>query len=173
MQNNKNKNIFPLVLIFLIILVLVGGAYWYGKQTTIQKAEEKAEEQSKTKETTTSGQKNNAEEKKPVEEPVEDTNDQIIVALQELFAAKYSRKVEDAIVTISKREGDYVVGGIKFSGEMAGGYVLAAKVEGAWKIVFDGNGTIPCSAVDEVNFPSTLATECWDTVNNINVDRTE
>ena len=134
----------------------------YGKQNAVKSTSEKTTEQTKTKQSTSV----------PAANP-EDTNAQIIAALQQLFAAKYNKKTADVIISISHRKGNYVVGGVQFAGEMEGGYLLAAKVNGAWKIIFDGNGTIPCSSVDAVNFPSDLVTECWDAVKNVNVDRTK
>jgi hypothetical protein len=168
MQNNKNTNILPLIIIFLLILILAGGAFWYGRQTKIEENNSKIAEQEKLKETTPSKEVKNIEEVKQ-----EDTEGEIKAALAQLFAVKYNRAVEDANITISQRKGDFIVGGIKFAGEIAGGYLLGAKVNGEWKIIFDGNGTIPCSSVDMVDFPSSLVTECWDTVNNVNVDRTK
>ena len=134
----------------------------YGKQNTSQSVGEKTAQQTATKQSTST----------PAANP-EDTDAQVIAALQQLFAVKYNRKAADVIISINHRRGNYVVGGVKFTGALEGGYLLAAKVNGAWKIVFDGNGTIPCSSVDVVSFPSDLVTECWDTVKNINVDRTK
>lgn len=167
MQTNKHTNILPLVLVFLLVAVLAGGSYWYGKQSNLVKNEELIAEQEKLEESTSS-----KEEKKVEEIKKEDTEEDIILYLKKLFAIKYNREVDDVNITISHRKGDYIVGGVKFAGEMAGGYLLGAKVDGEWTIVFDGNGTIPCSSVDEVDFPSDLATECWDTVNSVSVDRT-
>jgi hypothetical protein len=167
MQTNKHTNILPLVLIFLLVTILAGGCYWYCKQSAYVKNQELIAEQEKAKESSASKEIKKVEEVKK-----EDTEAEIKAALAELFSIKYNRTVEDANITISKREGDYIVGGVKFAGEIAGGYLLGAKVNGEWKIIFDGNGTIPCESVELVSFPSDLVTECWDTVNNVLVDRT-
>lgn len=82
--------------------------------------------------------------------------------LRRLFAKKYNHPVADAIVTISKQDGMHVSGGIKFQGEMAGGWFLAAKSGGAWVIVQDGNGTIDCATIAPYNFSSDMVPECWD-----------
>ena len=197
MENNgKNNNILPLVVIFLVIAGLIGGAYWFGKSSIMQNSQtgqmtdvkESTEPEAKSLEepeqSTTEPSENveetgleedmGAEEEPTEEEPLieEDSDEAVMESLKLLFAQKYEKRVEDINVTISKREGNYLTGGVKFSGEMAGGYVLAAKVNGVWKIVFDGNGTWTCSAVDVVDFPSTLAPECWDEDTMTSVDRT-
>lgn len=173
MENNKHKSIFPLVIIFLSIGVLVFGAYWYGKQSSLENTRNEIEEQKEAEESKESTSSKEEEKKESEETKEEDTEEEIKTELKKLFAIKYDKEIEDVNVTISQRKGDYIVGGVKFAGEMAGGYLLGAKVNGEWKIIFDGNGTIPCSSVDEVNFPSDLVTECWDIVNMESVDRTK
>lgn len=185
MENNgKNNNILPLVVIFIVIAALIGGAYWFGKSSIMQNSQE--EKISDVKEATEPEKPVVIEEKIVIEQsdtqpttvieeeskPEEESDESIIESLKLLFAQKYEKKVEDINVTISKREGNYLTGGVKFAGEVAGGYVLAAKVNEAWNIVFDGNGTWTCDAVDVVDFPSTLAPECWDEDTMSVVDRT-
>ena len=179
MENNeKNNSIFPLVVIFIVIIALIGGAYWFGKSSIMKNAPK--EEVSDVREATNSEENeviaieesNTAPEENITEDIEEESNESVIETLKLLFAQKYERKVEDVNVTISERQGDYITGGVKFAGEIAGGYVLAAKVNDAWKIVFDGNGSWSCSAVDIVDFPPDLVPECWDEGNAQMVDRT-
>jgi len=200
MENNgKNNNILPLVVIFLVIAGLIGGAYWFGKSSIMQNSQtdrmtdvkestepeqpvvetseniEEAETEEETDEEGSLEEEVETEEETVVEEESEiegESDEAVIESLKILFAQKYEKRIEDITVTISKREGDYLTGGVKFAEEVAGGYVLAAKVNGAWKIVFDGNGNWTCSAVDVVDFPSTLAPECWDENTMTMVDRT-
>ncbi len=196
MENNgKNNNILPLVVIFLVIAGLIGGAYWFGKSSIMQNSqtedmidvkestEPETESLEETEQSTTEPSENveeteleeEAEEGSiDEEEPAieEDSDEAVIESLKLLFAQKYEKRIEDITVSISKREGDYLTGGVKFAGEIAGGYVLAAKVNDAWKIVFDGNGNWTCGVVDVVEFPSTLAPECWDEDTMTVVDRT-
>lgn len=196
MENNgKNNNILPLVVIFLVIAGLIGGAYWFGKSSIMQNSQ--TEEMTDVKESTEpetepleepeqsttepsenveeDGLEEEAEEESTDEEESaieEDSDEAVIESLKLLFAQKYEKRIEDTTVSISKREGDYLTGGVKFAEEIAGGYVLAAKVNDAWKIIFDGNGNWTCDVVDVVDFPSTLAPECWDEDTMAVVDRT-
>ncbi|EKD99460.1 MAG: hypothetical protein ACD_22C00253G0002 [uncultured bacterium] len=69
-------------------------------------------------------------------------------------------------VTISKDTGEYASGGVTAidPDEVAGGgYVFAAKVNGVWEIVADGNGTISCAQLEPYpNFPVGWIPECVD-----------
>jgi len=70
----------------------------------------------------------------------------------------------DIEVTISKNEGMFVSGGVKEkSSEVGGGYFFAAKVNGEWKIVADGNGVITCESLALYpNYPVSMISECYD-----------
>lgn len=70
----------------------------------------------------------------------------------------------DIEVTVSKNDGTYATGGVKEKGsEVGGGYFFAKKVNGEWKIVADGNGTINCaSLIPYPDYPSSLIPECYD-----------
>lgn len=86
--------------------------------------------------------------------------------LRTAFANKYNKPFANAEVTINKNTGTYASGGIKFSGEMSGGWFLAYKQGGNWTIVADGNGTIMCASVALYNFPVDMVPECWDETTN-------
>ncbi|HUV46856.1 MAG TPA: hypothetical protein VMW29_01860 [Candidatus Bathyarchaeia archaeon] len=81
--------------------------------------------------------------------------------IRQAFAAKYGHDVSEVEVEISKKFDPYVSGGVIFSGEMGGGWFLAYKQEGEWIIVADGNGTIPCEAIEPYDFPADMAPECY------------
>lgn len=82
--------------------------------------------------------------------------------IREAMAAKYNKPVNQTTVTISKNTGTHASGGVKFEGEMGGGWLLAAKSGGKWVIVADGNGTISCEVIAPYNFPSSIVSECVD-----------
>ncbi len=65
-------------------------------------------------------------------------------------------------VTISKDTGRYAKGSVSPIAQAAGGgMVFAAKENGEWKIVFDGNGQIDCTLLDPYpNFPADMITDC-------------
>lgn len=73
-------------------------------------------------------------------------------------------------VSVSKISGDYAQG--LASDEGSGGMWFAAKVNGAWKLVWDGNGTIFCSDLtDYPDFPTSMIPECYDQATESSVKR--
>ncbi len=181
MKENNDKNIFPLILIIAVVLILVGGAYWYSQQIKNAEPEEVAEPtgvriidapESTESEDLEETEEEDMEDEEIVEEDVEGIVEEEVLSEEELagilavlFAEKFEKDEEDANVTINELEGSYASGGIVFEGEMGGGYFYAAEVGGEWSIVFDGNGTTPCDVLEAVNFPVDMAAECWDEIN--------
>jgi hypothetical protein len=191
-NNNKQSNILPLVIIFAVIVALIGGAYWFGKSNVMrtpseeeisdvrepeQVVVEEEEEEPVEEESTEPGEESEEETDETegeeiIDEEAQETDEVVVDLFKQLFAEKYSKDVEEVNFEISEREGDYLTGGVKFEGEISGGYVLGAKVNDEWKIIFDGNGNYTCGVVDVVDFPSSLAPECWDENTMQMVDRT-
>jgi hypothetical protein len=97
--------------------------------------------------------------------------DNAIDDLQQAFAKKYKKEPEDAMVSIDKREGDFISGGIKFQGEMGGGWYLAAKKDNVWQLVADGNGTVMCDSLEGYDFPVSIVPECYDEANQKLIER--
>ncbi|OGG02082.1 hypothetical protein A2W14_04165 [Candidatus Gottesmanbacteria bacterium RBG_16_37_8] len=93
----------------------------------------------------------------PAVTKVEQTAEQ---GIKEAFAQKYAKNITDVTITISKNTGTHAQGGVKFAGEMAGGWFLAYKDDSGWIIVADGNGTIPCLTVAPYNFPADMVPDC-------------
>ena len=82
--------------------------------------------------------------------------------IRQAIAAKHSKPVADTTVTVSKKTALYAQGGVRFAGEVAGGWFLAAKRGGSWTIAADGNGTVNCSDIAAYDFPTDMVPECWD-----------
>ena len=77
-----------------------------------------------------------------------------------LFAEKYPENSGDISVNINNQTSDHARGSVSFEEGMAGGNWLAAKVDGQWQLVFDGNGVIPCSLKTDYGFPDEMLTDC-------------
>lgn len=102
-------------------------------------------------------------------EPVVSTEE----AVQQLFADKYQTK-KSAVAVLVEQEGvNHVRGSVRIldaaahdpnaaSGQGTGGIFLAAKVDGEWALVFDGNGAISCELVEGYGFPSEMVQDCSD-----------
>lgn len=88
--------------------------------------------------------------------------------IKKAFAQKYDKPIADVEVTIGKKEEfpmkglNYASGSVKFAGEMGGGWWLAVQEGQIWKIVADGNGTVPCEAIEPYDFPKDMVPECYD-----------
>jgi hypothetical protein len=63
-----------------------------------------------------------------------------------LLAEKYGKKADEVAVKITKSDDSHAAGSVKFSPDpqMPGGLFLAIKEGEAWKLVYDGNGSIDC-----------------------------
>jgi len=85
-------------------------------------------------------------------------------AIKNLFTQKYNK--EASMITLEIRQGtdNHVRGGVTLppGGPENSGLFLAAKINGDWELVFDGQGALPCSEIESYNFPVYMVTECID-----------
>jgi hypothetical protein len=102
--------------------------------------------------------------------PSVDDTQTILVAVKAALIAKHGSSFSDLNYSINKVEGNYASGGVNGTG--GGGMWFAAKVNGSWVIVSDGNGTIDCSSLTPYpNFPNDMIPECWDSSINKSITR--
>ena len=80
-------------------------------------------------------------------------------ALKAALAAHLGTDVNSLAITISENIGSHARGGVD------NGYFLAAKVNGQWQIVADGQGAIDCNIVAQYGFPAYMVPECSSTSN--------
>lgn len=145
-----DRKYFLLIGIVLLILAIAGGGYlWWSVKLKAPSASP-----TPTPEITPTP----APEQTPMEEEAKSDLEQI----KEIFTQKYNKPIEEAIINISENTGTYASGGVRFEGEISGAMWLAYNDGEKWLIVFDGQGTIPCSAVDPYDFPTDMVPECWD-----------
>jgi hypothetical protein len=94
-----------------------------------------------------------------------DENISIVSAVQAALIAEHGPDAKSLNITISKVEGNYAEGDASAQG--GGGMWYAAEVNGVWKLVWDGNGSIMCSSLTPYpDFPKDMISECWDASNN-------
>ncbi|MEI6326766.1 MAG: hypothetical protein WCO78_01445 [Candidatus Roizmanbacteria bacterium] len=87
------------------------------------------------------------------------------------IALKHNTVDTSLTITVSKIEGKYAKGGVSDK-EGGGGMWYAVKEDGVWKLVWDGNGTIECSAFSSYpEFPINMLAECYDSINQNTVKR--
>lgn len=77
--------------------------------------------------------------------------------LQKIFAAKYPKYAKTMQVIVDQEVADHVRGSIIFENSAPGGLFLALKINGAWQIVFDGNGAVDCNKMrTQYGFPDEI-----------------
>lgn len=97
----------------------------------------------------------------PSASPLVDDPATVAAAIKIALVAEHGSGAELMDVTVSKIEGNYAKG--MASEEGGGGLWFGAKVNGVWKLVFDGNGVISCEEISPYpDFPKDLIPSCWD-----------
>jgi hypothetical protein len=106
----------------------------------------------------------------PSPESVVDEESVLLAAIKAALIAKHGSDAGLLNITVSKIEGVYAQGGASAQG--GGAMWFAAKVNGEWKLVWDGNGQINCSDIAPYpDFPIGMIPECWNTATNKIVTR--
>lgn len=90
--------------------------------------------------------------------------------MKEALVKKYGTRSADMNVTVSKIEGEYAKGMVTEQG--GGGMWFAARLNGFWTLVWDGNGIITCDEISPFpEFPTSMIPECWNSTTNKLVTR--
>lgn len=89
----------------------------------------------------------------------DESNKTVAEMLEQSFAVKYPKYAKTILVTINKETENFIRGSVSFAPDAADGIFLAAKIDGEWQIIFDGNGQISCS-LSKYGFPSEMLADC-------------
>lgn len=79
--------------------------------------------------------------------------------IKRLLAEKYPKYAATLSVSVTQETQNYARGGVSFVSGQPGGFFLAAKINGKWQLVFDGNGQISCN-LSSYGFPSEMLADC-------------
>jgi hypothetical protein len=119
----------------------------------------------------------------PIENAVVATNETGDTALKikELLAEKHDKDPNNIRLSFAQETENYLSGTVSFleEGETepapgnVGGFLAARDGSGTWVLVFDGNGTISCEAVEPYNFPADMVPECFDEETQTTIDLTK
>lgn len=102
--------------------------------------------------------------------PTVDETATLIAAMKAAIIAKRGQDASSLDFTVNKIQGNYAQGAA--SSGQGGGMWFAAKVNGVWKLVWDGNGTILCTDLTNYpDFPNTMIPECWNDATQKSVTR--
>lgn len=96
--------------------------------------------------------------------PTIDETGSLETMIKQAMVAEHGSTASELDITVSEIIGDYAKGMASASG--GGGMWFAARDNGVWHLVWDGNGQINCDDLkDYPNFPNTLIPECYDLAN--------
>lgn len=95
-----------------------------------------------------------------------DQLDDDALALRRALAARFGVSPDEIAFVITEQTEEHATGGVP------GGYFLAAREEGTWVIVYDGQATPSCTEIAPYNFPVDMVPECLDGENNLVVRTT-
>jgi hypothetical protein len=153
-MGNKFFSVFGKIILVLIVLGLVGyGAYYLGIRSN--------KNQTQVANQTTTTSVSTPTETIETQAPAQDETATIISDVRKGLITEHGQNAASLNITVSKIEGDYAQGAASEQG--GGGMWFAAKVNGVWKLVWDGNGTIQCSNVAPYpNFPTSMIPQCWN-----------
>lgn len=97
----------------------------------------------------------------PTASPVID-KELISQAIKNALIKKYGTNASNMEITVSEVDGEYAKGMANEQG--GGGMWFAARLNGIWTLVWDGNGVITCNDISPFpEFPAKMIPECWDT----------
>ncbi len=85
-------------------------------------------------------------------------------AIKQALATKTKWPADQTTITVLQNTGDHARGGVMYQDEngSGGGYWFAVKEVNSWRIVLDGNGTIPCSQMRQEGFPEAMIPDCCE-----------
>lgn len=85
-----------------------------------------------------------------------------VALIKQAFSEKYGNPVEEIDIHVNNQTDTHMRGLVKIGPEtISGGMFLAAKVNGDWMIVHDGQGVFTCAEVEPFNFPDEMISDCY------------
>jgi hypothetical protein len=143
----KENKFWKIGFILLFMILLVGVAYFaysYGRGKT-------EEGQTKTSDLTATIS------------PSQEVGINEEGAVKEAVYRKFGSDATKLVVIVSEVTDGFAKGGVReVSSEVGGGYFIAAKTEGSWVVVYDGQAQPTCNQIAPYNFPKEMVPECLD-----------
>jgi hypothetical protein len=75
--------------------------------------------------------------------------------IKEILAAKYGKEISQVELRVNRQDQSHLTGSVSFlpGGPGESGMFLAAKVNGEWQLLYDGNGSVDCEGLKDYSFP--------------------
>jgi len=77
-------------------------------------------------------------------------------SIKAALAVRLQKRTDEFALTNTQINDSYAKGGISFEPGAPGGLFLAARIDGQWKIVYHGNGSVDCAELARLAFPSAM-----------------
>lgn len=139
--------------IVVVLFLLVVGLFWYSARPAVAPGREGLED--------LVGPTPQSEEDL-VDDSFEQDAETVGLKVAELLAEKFEKELEDVTIRVRQETRDHAMGLVTFKDEMSGGWWLAAREDGDWILVADGNGSIICQDIEPYDFPKEMVAECYD-----------
>ncbi len=95
------------------------------------------------------------------------TEEELKVQIKRQIVEKRGEGANKLDISVSTVQGKYAKGGASAK-DMGGGMWFAAKVNGEWSLVWDGNGIISCRDLSAYpDFPNSMIPQCFDETTNV------
>ena len=160
MSSDKFFTLFgKLILVFAVIGGIAFASYYWGSQNKLKDETQSLPFRVETEVSATAIP--NIAEINLTSIPSTDEASLLKVIIKESLVTKHGSNADFLNVSISQIQGNFASGGATDQG--GGGMWFAAKANGAWKLVWDGNGSILCSDLTTYpNLPVSMIPECWN-----------
>lgn len=100
--------------------------------------------------------------------PINQSPKKVGVSAQEsitaLFVQKYDEPADTFDIKIGTSTENFAKGTVNNTNG-SGGVWFAVNTSSGWELAYDGNGIVPCDAVNKYSFPKEMAPQCIDTQN--------
>jgi len=94
---------------------------------------------------------------RPVVPPLPYEESEAMIYIKQILTDKYPAYAETLQINVRQETNEYAVGAISFEEGAAGGQYLAVKQNGNWQLIYEGNGSLDCSAIRrDYNFPEEM-----------------
>ena len=77
-------------------------------------------------------------------------------AIRAEISLKHELVMDNVHLTVSEKTESHIKGDVRFEEEGPGGLILATKINGIWRVVYEGNGSIDCTDLAQYEFPETM-----------------
>jgi hypothetical protein len=153
MNNNGFWKIGFLLISFIFIIIVAGGAYLFGRGdfdfgSIVKTSSPKVDEQ------------------KILVTPTPNMQSEI-EAIKNAVYKKTGLTSQNSDVSVSQYSSKFAKGGVKEKEAVGGAYFIAAKVEGEWICVYDGQSQPSCEVIELYNFPVEMVPECLSEANKV------